>query len=267
MELLTDKSEYKWIDYYSDGWNNNVKTHRLRECVPKNFPAYCKVLHKMFEDPNYNDLKLTYQHANRRKKTIIAARNIRKIFKRLLGKADKMTILDWLGQDEQAFGLELNRNTRVKWKDIAERLDIDYNADIKESELLSAFKKHMGEPSFPIYIYGPDEGTMDQEDVDNLLPLLKSHSKTDDCFFFFTLLIDPTEDDKLYKGKLDEIFNAYKQNDEFTPTYWWSAKREWLVWTDYDLSYTIVCGTEELINDLLQNDYFESFKVDLELEI
>lgn len=52
----------------------------------------------------------------------------------------------------------------------------------------------------------------------------------------------------LYRGRLGDAPGLYA-DDRFSasPQNWWIADRSWLVYTDWDLTTTTVCGEEELI--------------------
>lgn len=243
MILLNELTDFDWLlDCYS---NKNTKPRIIGDFVPHNYSAYCKILHKMFEDPNYTNLKFTYQ-------------DVRNGLVRIEDE-------DYYSNNiysSEIPSFKLNRTKRVTWKELSERFGVEYNSNIKDGSFSQVFKS-----SAPIYLYGGNEGTMDKEDIDKLLPIITKHSNSRAYYFFFTFLCTKDYEDELFKGDLNEIYELSEMHRNYTPTYFWDEKKEWLVWTDYDLEYTIVCGTNELINDILKNEYFEAFKIELDLEI
>jgi hypothetical protein len=66
----------------------------------------------------------------------------------------------------------------------------------------------------------------------------------------------------LYLGPLEQLQRFLKETDrQFTPEYWWPEDRSWCVCSDYDLPFTIVGGSNQLIDSILTNPDLESIRV------
>jgi hypothetical protein len=66
----------------------------------------------------------------------------------------------------------------------------------------------------------------------------------------------------LFRGVLDELPNFIARGEyQFTPEYLWPADHSWCVCSDYDLTFTIVAGSTELVSNLLNNATLEALEV------
>ena len=60
-------------------------------------------------------------------------------------------------------------------------------------------------------------------------------------------------------GELAEVPEFLAADDVFgTPTYWWPKDRSWCLCTDWDLIFTLVGGSTELTDAIVNDDFLES---------
>ena len=76
------------------------------------------------------------------------------------------------------------------------------------------------------------------------------------------------ESDVVFRGKLHDSIHCCDDDDvHASPTHWWPADRDWLVGTDWDLKFSLVGGSSELIARLLADDELECIAVTPETRI
>ena len=69
-----------------------------------------------------------------------------------------------------------------------------------------------------------------------------------------------TDQSLLFEGSLEEapeFFSTF----QFGPEFWWPADHQWCVSSDYDLTFTTVGGSIQLIAALLESDVLECIEV------
>ena len=74
--------------------------------------------------------------------------------------------------------------------------------------------------------------------------------KDQDSFFRFSEIAFIATDKAIhFCGTLDELPTFLAGGKyQFTPEYWWPADHSWCVCSDYDLTFTIVAGSKELVS-------------------
>jgi hypothetical protein len=77
------------------------------------------------------------------------------------------------------------------------------------------------------------------------------------------------ESDLLYRGPLREValFPDGIEAVRLTPTHWFPPDRSWLVYSDYDATYTLVGGPVRLIALILQDNRLEALRVSADTPI
>lgn len=156
--------------------------------------------------------------------------------------------------------VEPTLSSRIYWKDISKELGIPLKPEINGFTFWCHFNKN-----WPRYLVSPEGGTMDSDSLDQLIELLPNHES---CYFYYHLLKSESYHPRLFLGKLSEVNQLIQQDDlRGTPTYLWSEDNRWCVCTDYDLDFTIVGGTEELIEEICANETLETLRVELTTRI
>jgi hypothetical protein len=87
--------------------------------------------------------------------------------------------------------------------------------------------------------------------------------KNGECFLRFAEMpFITTGKPLLFHGVLHELGAFLKEKAyQITPEYWWPPNNDWCVCSDYDLKFTVVGGSRELIANLLKNDVLECLEV------
>jgi len=148
---------------------------------------------------------------------------------------------------------------RVKWKDF-------YATRGKEFELEKAYKstsdfynqfKQMNNELFP------GEGLMDKEHLNSLIEIVQKTYGNQEIEIFYTFLSTKDwEKDRIYKGKISDL-NQLLDNEELrlTPSLIYPKHKNWVVNTDYDLSFSFIGGESKLINELVNRNKDEIYEL------
>ena len=151
----------------------------------------------------------------------------------------------------------------VRWRDLAEQFGLVFHPEINEESFSRYFKRTIG--GWPRYLFGPDEVVIEEADCRPLVETLAPFTGSQTCYFRFDLIVtDDYESDLVFDGTLEDIFEVQKiEAVHGSPTNWWPEDRSWFVHTDYDLTFTLVGGTREIVDSLLSNPELESIEVKL----
>jgi hypothetical protein len=145
------------------------------------------------------------------------------------------------------------------WKRMAEALGVPFQRHLSDEWFRSVL-----EPGcWPRYVYGPAEGILKEREAASLIAILSAFSSSSNCYFRFAEMpYIGTDKPLLYSGQLEQLQQFLKETDrQFTPEYWWPGDRSWCVCSDYDLCFTIVGGSKQLVDCILTNADLESIQV------
>jgi hypothetical protein len=134
----------------------------------------------------------------------------------------------------------------------------------------SSFTRQFPGGFWPRRLVGPDQGNLEAQTRDVLVSILQRHTKVSRCLFHVWILAAiKWEEDLLFQGALSEasLFPDKVENVRLTPTHWFPEDRSWLVCTDYDLTFTLIGGSESLVGDLLNSSAVECLRVDPETRV
>lgn len=250
MKLLATLSESKWIT------EGRAKAHpnaagTVAHCIPPVFTSYAKVFHPIYEALSVRDRKQTWQEEEEAKgPQLEPVTEVQRV------------IADVLSQSTLVYGAAHpgSRLVRIRWAELTRRLGMTFVPTLSSW----SFTRQFPGRSWPRHLIGPQEGNLGDIERDALASVLHRHIVGDRIFFYFWLLA--TMDwraDKLFEGTLDEVglFSNGTHGVRRTPTYWFPEDRSWLVCTNYDLTFTLVGGSEPLIRDLLAHPLLESVPV------
>ena len=149
--------------------------------------------------------------------------------------------------------------SRVPMREAFEELGLKFDATASIEELLLSLESR----SLPAELFGPDEGHLDAGVLGALLPLLKAQSGFSRGLFHYDAARrmgagDDEGDDEqavpnLFKGEIDELSLAHPPQGyaQATPCLFWPEDGAWFVFTDYDLTYSIVGGSKALIKSIV----------------
>ncbi len=245
MQLMHSLQERAWIDA------GTREGATVSSCIPPLFAAYAKILHPMYEDPAITDRKLTWDEEEKRHL--------------LRPETDLQAILQ---RATLAYGApDPDADPQpVSWALLAKRYGLQYTPTID----VSSFTRCFTGDSWPRYLSGPAEGYLPDAERDALAAILDQELKGADCYFHFWLMATTAiESDLLYRGPLREValFPDGIEAVRLTPTHWFPPDRSWLVYSDYDATYTLVGGPVRLIELLLQDNRLEALQVSADTPI
>lgn len=213
-----------WMFEGIETWNPETirKTGvRLKNCVSNKFEAYCKVFHPFY--------------ISKRKSNRLVSREIY----------------------EQKFYEEndLTETKEKSWNEIAKTYEITLNNESNTN----IFENKFIEIGWPENLYFPTEGFLPQNQFIELLDILKKFTHNQVIIYqqipHNNWKNDKTEDFQL--ANFDETLNYF--TGEGFIGYLGDEKKNWMVYTDTDLSFTIIAGSKYLINSI-KNSSLESFE-------
>lgn len=209
-------------------WCGNFVSH----CLPAVYPAYAKIFHPIYEDDGVEDRGVSWAQAD--------------------DEPEMIGRLVSVGSGPDPSG------SRVTWRDLAEELGLRFHSEVNEHSLIRAFPQK----SFPRYLLGPEEGSLDRPTCQALIQALTPHASGEACFFYYVSIATPGIEPLLFRGALPEVLQSFNLEGVYgTPTYWWPESRSWCVCTDWDLTFTLVGGSEELLNSVLSSAKLEALRV------
>ncbi|MET3367376.1 UNVERIFIED_CONTAM: hypothetical protein ABIE34_000597 [Jeotgalibacillus campisalis] len=123
------------------------------------------------------------------------------------------------------------------------------------------------------FVYQPLDATIGQVELEALLPLLRTATRTNRVEGMFSY-IDRNADDisglvvgpdgtmrrRVFSFELEALLPALLQPGlpNRTPEFWWPEDRAWVVWTDWDLLGSKVFGSKKLIETLRSHPDLET---------
>ncbi|HWO77404.1 MAG TPA: hypothetical protein VNM69_16180 [Bacillus sp. (in: firmicutes)] len=159
---------------------------------------------------------------------------------------------------------------RLTLKELAEKYKLHYTKEISTwtiSHLLGGI---------PRYLFIPEEGSIDEKTLRELVSVLKPFTKGIQCYFQYHLLKivhsfpGKIENGQLYYGKLEDVFQLYEMGDgrRFgSPSYWWAEDKSWCLHTDFDSDFSLLGGSKEIVEALLSNYELECIEVDVSTRV
>lgn len=250
MKLLTTLSECDWITEGVAEMGPSTE-HTVAHCVPPVFPFYAKIFHPIYEDLSIQDEKLSWQEKD---KARVPGPEPRTETERVLAEILSQSTLVYGG------ACPGRRLLPIRWAELARRLGIPFAPTLSAA----SFTRQFPGRSWPRHLIGPVEGSLVGSERDALISILRSHPGTDRVLFrFWFLATVEWKDDKVFEGTLDEagLFPSETLGARRTPTHWFPEDRSWLVCSDYDLTFSLVGGSECLIRELLSHPVLECVPV------
>ena len=225
MLEVTDRF-LNWIKEGTDriDFSADWKGNLVSHCIPKRYSAYCKIMHPMRRDRKIIDERLLWSETG------------------------------------ESVPHEFDMGEKITYKALAQKYHLNYTKEISTH----TFLRHFG-GSLPRYLIAPDEGEMECSLVKEMMDILKPFTEENKVYFCYSLLkvIQWKQDDLVYCGNLEDVLTlCTKEELNGSPTYWWPEDKSWCVCTDYDLDFTLVGGSEELIHRFLSNRELESIEVE-----
>jgi hypothetical protein len=246
MRACPDK-EFEWIQSgvakllssKDPQWKGNFVSH----LVPPKFEAYAKILHRI--TANYENIDKPLSNREIAILRTPPCTELRSFVDALRSKGEGL---------------------RIRWQKIAELLRMPFSSEICHDW----FRKRLGDPAcWPRFLYGPLEGSMDSEELSEVVSLLRRFTGEQECFLRFAPIpLAYNDGPLLFAGALDEVAGFLKENEyRFSPEYLWPSDRTWCVCTDYDLTFTIVAGRRNLISAVVSSSALEALEVNQQTRI
>jgi len=210
-------------------WRGNFVSH----CIPPIFAAYCKLFHPIYTDATVPGDSGSWAAADDAPET--------------------MGRLVSVSTDSGPHG------RRVRWRELAEEFGLRFHPEFNDTSLQRVFPDN----SWPRSLLGPDEGSFDTSTCRRLIDALQPFTGGATCFFHYDVIATRRcESNIAFRGNLDDAIRCCDDDDvHASPTHWWSENRDWLVCTDWDLKFTLVGGSSDLIARLLADDELECIGV------
>jgi hypothetical protein len=147
-----------------------------------------------------------------------------------------------------------NKGNRITWEQLAERFGLTDDSHIDFWDFCDIFPNR----SWPRYLLGPVEGSMDRHSYGALITILESSTQIQVLFFqFFLMAMKDVQMNNVFRGNMGELTGLLVDGRvSGTPEYIWPELREWCVCTDTDSTFTIVGGKQSLIDAILDLPYF-----------
>jgi|HubBroStandDraft_6_1064221.scaffolds.fasta_scaffold06787_2 hypothetical protein len=234
----------------SPDWTGNV----VAQCIPRGFSAYCKLFHPIHEDASIRSHNLTWDEEKRDNPAPVETEPGKKALAAIL--SDSLLVGRWSGVEEA-------ENARVSWRTLSERYGLLFHPEFNPESFRKAFETG----SWPRYLLGPAEGTLDRKTCETLISVLKPFNKEQTVYFRFSDYL-MNDQPHLYSGDLNELTSFLtKPNFGGTPECWWPQDRSWCVYTDWDLTFTLIAGSRELVDGCLAHTMLECIEVTPETRI
>lgn len=210
-------------DFESNGCN-------VGQCIPPIFDAYCKIFHPF---------EFTYDEPD-----ILEIRNesIQK---------ETLTTNDILQRHEQWLKEYNSKQWNfTSWKGIADKYGLIFHSQINQKTFAKKFQK-IGWQKNLIF---PNEGYLPRQLLMELLNILKLQTASNEVFIYqmapHTIWKDNKTED-LVKCDFEEVLEYFR--DDFIG-YLYPADKSWVVFTDTDLTFTIIGGKRNLIDSIIVSD-------------
>jgi hypothetical protein len=241
MQPRADQTAFEWIRSGRDellasdnpSWKGNFVSHLL----PKSFEAYAKLLHSI--DANYQNID---NPLSEREVSILKIPPCKKL----------RSFVESLREER--------RGSRIRWETLAHLFGMPFKSEICH-EWFQVSMEEQG--CWSRFLFGPDDGNLNSNELSELLSVLRVFTGSQECFFRFAEIpFITTEKPILFRGVLDELPTFLAEGEyQFTPEYLWPADQSWCVCSDYDLTFTIVAGSKELVSCVLNDATLEALEV------
>jgi hypothetical protein len=243
-----DKPSAQSVD--SPEWNGNI----VAQLIPRVFPAYCKLFHPIHEDASIHNRTLTWDEDKRANPAPVETEAGKKALAAIL--SDALAVGRWSGVEE-------GEDSRVSWRTLCERYGLSFHPEFN----VESFRKAFETGSWPRYLRWPAEGTLDRKTCEAVISVLKPPAQTQTVYFRFSDYI-MNDLPHLYSGELNEA-TAFLTAPHFggTPECWWPQDRSWCVYTDYDLTFTLIGGPRVIVDRCLAHPLLECVEVTPETRI
>ncbi|QFT87861.1 hypothetical protein FIU87_04265 [Bacillus sp. THAF10] len=231
VKRLEKLTPYQWIkdETLEIDWDKGIYVSHL---LPQRYSHYCKIFNPLFRDKNFTDENVFYFECD--------------------PDVDKV-----------------ESGEKITLKAVVDKYQIPYTKEINSR----AIKKKLG--GYPRYLIYGNEGKLDTDELKEVVSELRAFTNDQECYFYYevlkTIYAQPEDiGEHLYSGRLNDVLPLSRIGEMGglgSPTSWWPEDKSWCVFTGYDLEYSLVGGSKNLITALLSNPNLECLEVDLDTRI
>ena len=240
LKQLDDLSPTEWIEKSKKPVTEAYKPVRVQNCLPSVFAAYCKLFHPIYLDPEVRDHSVSWHKAE--------SQNVDSVGVRSGGALVR----------ESSHGRM--KGDRVRWSELANRHGLTFHPEIN----VESFTRAFADRSWPRYLLGPDEGTLDNATCDALVSGLSPHVGATRCYFYYSGLSVAGYAPQLYRGSLADVHGFLEMDHvNASPEYWWPEDHEWCIHTDWDLPFTLIGGSQAIVDAVANHPLLEMQPVTL----
>lgn len=242
MHPYSDDAAFQWIRNGREkglprkdpNWKGNFVSH----LIPQRFDAYAKILHRI--EANYKNID---NPLSERENAILKIPSCKKL----------RSFVESLRKERQG--------PRIRWGTLAQLMGVPFASEICHEW----FGTSMEPGCWPRFLLGPADGNLCDEELSEVLSLLAPLTGKQDCYFrFFEYSHSFLVKGKpiLFCGLLDELGTFLTEEKyQCTAEYWWPADHSWCLCSEYDLMFTLVGGSKDLISAVLKNTTLETLEM------
>lgn len=179
--------------------------------------------------------------------------------------------INWKAKDLITSGLTLTEDQfdgrdfrRINWTDFFRIFDYDFNLETanqtQEKIRKQLLKSGKEKTDWPGYIWFPGEGNCETEEFEFIISNIADQEVN---FYYCLLKTNKWEEEKVFRGRLSEFEKLAMEDDlRSNPTAVYPDDKSWCIVSDYDLPFTYIGGTKELIESLVPNKNFDIHKIE-----
>jgi hypothetical protein len=176
--------------------------------------------------------------------------------------------INWKAKDLTTSGLKISEDQtdnsdfkRVSWRHFFSIYGKSFNLETAyktQEELSEELRK-----DYPSYVWFPGEGDCESEELTFVLQQVSQlYGDIIANYYYCLLKTEKWETEHIYRGRLSEFAELKFQADiRDNPTAIFSDDKKWCIVSDYDLPFTYIGGSTELIDSIVSNSDFEIFKL------
>ncbi|PIE23294.1 MAG: hypothetical protein CSA62_07810 [Planctomycetota bacterium] len=192
------------------------------------FPVYARMLHPLFEDLSVGDWEQVWEDSE---------------------DADYGR-----GELEESFPAR-----GLKWHDLAEDLDFDYEPGMP----LRAFLEHLPKGRWPRALVGPVDGSLDMERLRQVLRLTREQVNPGSCVFGWVPQRCFAETPRAYRGPLESLSELYDgEHTMGAPSFWGDEARSFRFVAPPDRPWTLLAGPAAWIEELCEHKPLDAERLD-----
>lgn len=270
MVKFKDIEPYEWIRNGVINVEHEVEGSYVRNWIPEVFEAYCKILHPIYEDSSIKDKTLTWDEWDKDQNGLprrVEPGSVEEILNQAdsnialheqLHRLEEVSMLPRGGTGD----IEGSIGRRVFWKELAERYGLIFHPEIHEESFTRKFRQVLSKWSWPRYLAGPDEGTLNEEMCLEIARLLQPYIGNQECYFYYFMQTEKLEE-LVWRWKFSDPFpDSLAQEVSLSPTYWWPSDHTWCLNTDYDSAFSVLGSSRSMIDSFLENPIIECVETD-----